>query len=114
MDFFRSPNLSRTGSSKGWDGTVLGLSVKSSPGKMMALGGEIHDRVPVAGLKLARMPKVPEVAEQVRSLGLLGRTGEPVCGPGSVTLSQSSQQQRVSQGDPKTMVPGSLEEKEVH
>ena len=79
----------------------------------MALGGEIHDRVPVAGLKLARKPKVPEIAEQGKLLGLPGRTGEPVCGPGSVDLSQPSKQ-RVSQGDPKKMVPGSLEEKEVH
>ena len=30
----------------------------------MALGGEIHARVPVAGLELARKPKVPEIAEQ--------------------------------------------------
>merc|ERR1711888_536626 len=42
-----------------------------------------------------------------------GFHGELVCGPGSVYLSQPSKQ-RVSQGDPKRMVPGSLEEKEVH
>ena len=80
----------------------------------MALGGEIHARVPVAGLELARKPKVPEIAEQGLPLGLPGGTGDPVCGPGSVTLNnQPSQQHRVSQVDPKTMVPGSLEEKEL-
>ena len=95
----------------GGDGLVLGLSVTSSPGRMMTL----DDRVPVAKMGLARKPKpkVPESAEQGKLLGLPGRTGEPVCGPGSVDLSQPSKQ-RVSQGDPKKMVPGSLEEKEVH
>merc|ERR1712236_34285 len=62
---------------------------------------------------LARKPKVPESAGQGKLLGLPGRTGEPVLGPCSVDLSQPSKQ-RVSQGDPKKMVPGSLEEKEVH
>ena len=71
---------------KGGDGTALGLAAKSSLGKMMAHGGDIHARVPVAGLELARKPKVPETAEQGKPLGLSGRTGEPVCGPGTVTL----------------------------
>merc|ERR1711888_88727 len=65
----------------------------------------LDDRVPVAKMGLARKPIVPEAAGQGKPLGLPGRTGEPVCGPGSVDLSQPSKQ-RVSQGDPKKMVPG--------
>ena len=76
----------------GGDGLVLGLSVTSSPGRMMTL----DDRVPVAKMGLARKPKpkVPESAGQGKLLGLPGRTGEPVCGPGSVDLSQPFQQLR--------------------
>ena len=61
MGSYRSPSPSRTESSKGWDGTALGLAAKSSLGKMMALGGEIHARVPVAGLDLAEKQKVPKI-----------------------------------------------------
>ena len=80
----------------------------------MVLGGEIHGRVPVAGLNLAGKPKVPKITEHRLPLGLPGGTGDPVSGPGSVTLNnQPSQRRRVSQSNPNTMVPNSLEEKEV-
>ena len=115
----RAPTLVEQRVQTGGDGLVLGLSVTSSPGRMMT----IDDRVPVAKMGLAE-PGVPESAGLGRKqLGLPGRTGELACGPGSVDLSQPSKQ-RVSQGylkkrerekeGVKKMVPGSLEEKEVH
>ena len=83
-------------------------------GKMTVLGGEIHARVPVAGLDLAGKPKVPKITEHGLPLGLPGRTGGPVCGPDTVTLNnQPSKQHRVSRSDPNTLVPSSFEEKEV-
>ena len=95
---------------KGGDGTALGLAAKSSLGKMMALGGEIHARVPVAGLDLAEKPKVPKITEHGLPLGLPGRTGGPVCGPDTVTLNnQPSKQHIVSRSVPNTLVPSSFE-----
>ena len=77
------------------DGLVLGLSVTSSPGRMMTT----NDRVPVAKMGLAEPgggEGVPESAGLGRKqLGLPGRTGDLACGPGSVDLNQPSKQ-RVS------------------
>ena len=84
----------------GGDGLVLGLSVTSSPGRMMTT----NDRVPVAKMGLAEPgggEGVPESAGLGRKqLGLPGRTGDLACGPGSVDLNQPSKQ-RVSQSDLK-------------
>ena len=75
---------------KGEDGAVLGLATKSSLGKMTVFGGEIHARVLVAGLDLAGKQKLPK-------------------------CHQPSKQQRVclSRSVPNTLVPSSLDEKEV-
>ena len=106
---------------RGGDGLVLGLSVTSSPGRMMTT----NDRVPVAKMGLAKPRGVPKSAGLGRKqLGLPGRTGDLACGPGSVDLNQPPSKQRGSQSDlkkrerekerMKKMDPGSLEEKEVH
>ena len=66
----------------GGDGLVLGLSVTSSPGRLLTT----NDRVPVAEMGLARGGEgVPKSAGLGRKqLGLPGRTGDLACGPGSV------------------------------
>ena len=63
-----APTLVEQRVQTGGDGLVLGLSVTSSPGRMMTL----DDRVPVAKMGLARKPKpkVPESAGQGKLLGL--------------------------------------------
>ena len=81
-----APTLVEQKVQTGGDGLVLGLSVTSSPGRMMTT----NDRVPVAKMGLAEPgggEGVPESAGLGRKqLGLPGRTGDLACGPGSVDL----------------------------